>query len=648
MRLLILTPIVVALSIALTSWSSSTIQSERLSHLLSLRTDRTEAYQQAVEVFRDRTQGIRDSASLVDAQAAYEAMRRAWKHLEPLAEYLDPTYVAQSVNGAPLPRIDPKSNFTDVLPPQGMQIIDELLHQDVADVLATHAELLDKANTLSGTVPAFMQLVRATRWTDRMYLESARSGIMRVTTMGLSAFDRPASEPSIQDDTAALQTIRRVLATYRPALEARSLLAPWLRADSLLKGALDMLRSAADFDSFDRMAIIRQWLDPAYGTIVDIQMALEIEFADEVSPLSPIVNPRARSMFATDALLPYSAAGVSAKHITPERVALGQILFFDPILSSTNERACASCHNPDLAFTDGLPKSRALHHNGFINRNAPTVINAIHSRRFFYDLRANRMSDVVAHVVTSPDEFGSTLLEMIGRLRGQQEYRTLFARAFPNEGNDPIQAGNVGIAIAAYLGTLTSFNSPVDRYLRGEQATIDPAVRRGFNLFMGKAACATCHFAPTFAGTVPPAFSDTESEVLGVPIKADTSNALLDPDVGRAGGIKIDQAPIYVNSFKTPTIRNVALTAPYMHNGAYRTLEDVLTFYDLGGGKGIGIDHPYQTLASDRLDFSRRDYADLIAFMKAMTDTTGLTRRPARLPRLDNTSLNKRTLGGDY
>jgi cytochrome c peroxidase len=185
--------------------------------------------------------------------------------------------------------------------------------------------------------------------------------------------------------------------------------------------------------------------------------------------------------------------------------------------------------------------------------------------------------------------------------------------------------------------------------MRGEKEAIDPAVIRGYNLFSGKAACATCHFAPTFAGLVPPAYIESESEVLGVP-KAFEEPYVLDPDQGRfMNKLLKEQAPFYEFSFKTPTLRNVELTGPYMHNGAFATLEDVMEFYNEGGGLGLGLDIPHQTLPGDALDLTDQEIDDIISFMKSLTDTTGLTSMPQRLPVFEgNSELNKRPIGGAY
>jgi cytochrome c peroxidase len=140
---------------------------------------------------------------------------------------------------------------------------------------------------------------------------------------------------------------------------------------------------------------------------------------------------------------------------------------------------------------------------------------------------------------------------------------------------------------------------------------------------MGKAACATCHFAPVFGGALPPTLLESEPEAIGVPSRPDTAGARIDPDPGVAG---FDHATVHRHAFKTPSLRNVELTAPYMHNGVYRTLEDVVDFYDRGGGAGIGIELPNQTLSPEPLRLSVREKRDLIAFLGALTDTTQVGR----------------------
>ena len=160
------------------------------------------------------------------------------------------------------------------------------------------------------------------------------------------------------------------------------------------------------------------------------------------------------------------------------------------------------------------------------------------------------------------------------------------------------------------------FNSKIDEYFRGE-TTLSESESNGFNVFTGKAKCATCHFIPVYNGTIPPWFNNTESEVIGVPKTNIWKNAVVDEDLGR---YNLNQLEPLKYSFKTPTIRNIEKTAPYMHNGVYDKLEEVIKFYELGGGNGIGMNLAYQTLPFDNLQLTPKEKNDLISFMLTLTD----------------------------
>lgn len=150
---------------------------------------------------------------------------------------------------------------------------------------------------------------------------------------------------------------------------------------------------------------------------------------------------------------------------------------------------------------------------------------------------------------------------------------------------------------------------------------------------------------PLFNGTIPPTYSSNESEVIGVPKEAKWRQATIDPDTGKSAIVPHE---IYLYSFKTTSVRNAELTAPYMHNGVYKTLDEVMRFYNVGGGKGIGIELPHQTLPFDSLGLSRREIQDVIAFVKSLTDTAGLTSKLLALPMVSDMAFNRRKLGGEY
>ncbi|MBU3698651.1 MAG: hypothetical protein FGM33_01385 [Candidatus Kapabacteria bacterium] len=586
------------------------------------------------------------SGNTQDALRHYEGIRQAYKAIEPLIEHIDPSMVTMQLNGAPLPKLDAKSQFVDVLEPHGLQVIDEMFGADQDSVIANGDELTKELLQFSVNMHSAAALISNTPWTDRLVLESCRTGIMRLTTMGISSFDRPATEPFLSENLAIMRTIRMLVICYRDVCQQNDLAALYEQALTLIDGTGPYFGQSDG--ALDKAELIRTILDPLYGSIARLQIGLGIELSTEVSPSQPVVNPTAESMFSSSTLMPTASSGIHYNSISNDLLDLGKVLFFDPILSDNAERACASCHQPERAFTDGLAKGLAFDHQGTILRNTPTLINSVYARRFFFDLRAQRISDVVAHVITDQQEFHSSLIDVVGRIRASSEYVEMFERVFGRRGAESIDATNISMAIGAYLTTLVSMNSRMDRYLRGESVTISASERRGFNLFMGKAACASCHFPPTYAGYVPPTFVESESEIIGVPARHDTVNALEDSDVGRAGGILRENSVIYRGSFKTPTVRNIALTAPYFHNGSYESLEQVMDFYVRGGGAGIGLHVPYQTLPFDRLELTRQDQDDIIAFMKALTDTSLKVNPPARLPSIGSSKTDRRPIGGRY
>lgn len=211
---------------------------------------------------------------------------------------------------------------------------------------------------------------------------------------------------------------------------------------------------------------------------------------------------------------------------------------------------------------------------------------------------------------------GGSIEKTAAILKTDPVYTKAFAAAYPND-KEPISVYTIANAIASYLRSLQSLNSRFDQYMRNEPVAFSQNEKNGFNLFMGKAKCGTCHFTPLFNGLVPPQFNDTESEILGVPTST-KKHAKLDADSGK---YYFTKSIVHLFSFKTPTLRNIALTAPYMHNGIYKTLEEVMDFYNKGGGKGLGINLPNQSLPFEKLDLSKQEKKDIIAFMRTLTDT---------------------------
>lgn len=578
-----------------------------------------------------------------NVQSAFRGARMAYKRVEFLAEFCNPV-TAKNINGPALDRME-EDNPDRVFPPQGFQVIEEMIFPTVDTSVV--ADLREELTVLRANIRRLQHFAEANRITDAQIFEAMRLQVVRVITVGISGFDSPVALGSLPEAAESLRGIHQVLQLYAPLLQQK---APHSlnKLEELFGGAVAQLEGNITFDDFDRLGFIVGYANPISATITDVRDSLGISPAITRSAY----RFTARTVFDVDAFDPmFFAPAQTARH-TNAQVELGKTLFFDPVLSGNGKRSCGSCHQPELAFSDGAAKSVAFDLKGHAARNAPTVINAGLQPAQFFDVRTIYLEDQAADVVGNKTEMHGSLEDAVQLLRRSPGYRQMFDAAFAINGSNGssedsvITSINLRTAIAAFIRSLTSLNAPFDRYMRGDVAALNPEEKDGFNLFMGKAKCGTCHFMPLFNGTVPPRFSEIESEVLGIPKQYPDDKLTLDTDVGRFGSNRLK---IHVNSFKTSTVRNAALTAPYMHNGGIATLEQVVDFYNRGGGAGLGLDVPNQTLPTDSLNLTPAEQRAIIAFMRALTDTSSLPKRPTQLPRINDAgAFAERVVGGTY
>lgn len=293
---------------------------------------------------------------------------------------------------------------------------------------------------------------------------------------------------------------------------------------------------------------------------------------------------------------------------TPEKAELGRMLFFDPVLSEGDDVSCATCHHPDKGFSDSRATPAGL---GGVDlaRNAPSLWNVAYVQSLFWDGRTNSLEDQALVPLTHADEMGvADPATMAAQLAAIPEYVALFDAAFGG-GESSVTPENTTRALAAFQRTLISDDSPFDRYAAGDFDALSSQQRRGLALFRsGALRCFECHGAPTFA-------SDT-FRVVGVD----------SDDPGRA--VVVDDGVF--GAFKVPTLRNIALSAPYMHDGSLPTLNEVLDFYENGGGRAHGFDQV--DVFVNPFDLSEQERADLVAFLFALTDESGLPEIPAAVP----------------
>jgi cytochrome c peroxidase len=582
-------------------------------------------------------------------QEGFMAVKFAYKRTEYLTEYLDPE-LARKLNGAPLPKVvvsdadylalGLKEPLFITLPPEGLQVLEEVLFEEDPD--AAKAYLL--AHKLEEGFTQLSANLQHQPLTEKQLLESMREELLRVITMGITGFDAPAAGQEMKVAATALEPVLENVQLYEKNSTGK-VNGLSKNASQNLQKTIAYLQENTDFDGFDRLHFIREFADPTYGLVTGLQKNILQETGSGNAITKP-VNDLATSLFAPDFLKTAYYAKQDRDEPNPKQIALGKMLFFDPVLSSNNQRSCASCHNPAKAFTDGQTRSMAFDPAETVGRNSPTLLNAIFSTAYFWDSRASFLEDQISEVVNKPQELHSNYVEVVQKLNQSETYQKLFRQAYKTQANNTLNTSTINRAIAAYIRSLVSLDSPFDKYMRRETAVLSAAAIRGGNLFMGKAACATCHFAPVFNGTVPPRFMESETEVIGVPFSADFANPLPDPDLGRA---KVVQAEVYKQAFKTPTVRNAQLTAPYMHNGAFNTLTEVVEFYNRGGGAGLGLAVPNQTLPFDHLTLTEQEKKDIVAFMESLTDQPATLTAPVRLPRFpENTSLYNRPVGGTY
>lgn len=278
--------------------------------------------------------------------------------------------------------------------------------------------------------------------------------------------------------------------------------------------------------------------------------------------------------------------------ITPERVELGKALFFDPRLSGSNWISCATCHNPALGWSDGLATGYG-HGMNRLGRATPTILNTAFNPIQMWDGRKRTLEDQALGPIGADVEMNQPLPDLIQKLSKIAGYQAMFRKAYPGE---QISESTLAKAIASFERTVVSTEAPFDRWRMGDQGAVTEAVKRGFATFTGKANCVACHSG----------FNFTDNGFHNVGVK----NAGAE-DVGRYAQRRLAALK---GAFKTPTLRDIALTAPYMRNGSYRTLEEVVEHYDRGGDVKDNLSPEIKPL-----NLSRQEKADLVEFMKSLT-----------------------------
>lgn len=531
--------------------------------------------------------------------ACYKKARKHFKIIEPILAFIDQNNY-KSLNAPNILQVQ-EEDATDIKikKPFGFQVIEEVLHETPLDTI----QLQDVVNITSSRLKLIKQNTFI-NLKDHHIIWLLRNQIVRIATTGITGFDSPVLAQSLKESQLTYETLIKLVEIFENKFTSKHLCNDLV---GLFQASIKQLND--DFDNFDRYAFIKTSTDTQLKLLVKTQEDWAVEF-----PFEMALSNNMTSLFSKDALnTSYFTDYKSDTTHLKQKELLGKQLFNDTRLSKNNNMACATCHIKELAFTDGRTTFDSKQ-----KRNTPTLTYAGYQQLYFLDARAGSLEGQIVGVANNHDEFNLPMDSIVRRVKNDKQYKQLIDSLYNNNRDD----FNVRHAISSYVRTLNLFNSKFDNNINGKETSLTDSEKKGFNLFMGKAACATCHFPPVFNGTVPPNFNDTELEIIGVPDTKD--NKKLDDDLGRFYFFNTEQKK---GAFKTTTVRNVEKTSPYMHNGVYQTLEEVVDFYNKGGGNGLGFELEHQTLPFDQLNLNAEEQASIVAFMKTLTDGNA-TKKP--------------------
>jgi cytochrome c peroxidase len=476
---------------------------------------------------------------------------------------------------------------------------------------------------------------------DQFYLCN-RLFLLNLAAIYTTGFECPKSERVIPELKHMLQYSSKIYTTFNQSFPEYKLSSSYLQ---LYQAMLDFVnKQSNDNTTFNHFEFIKSYVNPLF--------AMNQQFINDYkvrsrSNMDYALNKTSVSIFDKNLYDAQNTKGIFLRvndtQALQEIEEVGRLLFYDPILSGNNERSCASCHQSTQFFSDTV-NTTALAYNGKsrLPRNTPSLVNAQFNHLLLNDGKHLSLQEQTKAVITNTLEMNGDEKEVLKKILSCKEYKIAFKKFLeytPQE--KEISMEHICSAITIYYGKFSKQYSLFDEAIHNK-SLLSKEETEGFNLFMSKAQCATCHFAPQFNGVKPP-YIGSEFEVLGTP--ADTSYSALSKDEGR---YLINPAIETHRAFRTGSIRNSSKTKPYMHNGVFNTLSQVVDFYNYGGGAGRGLKLENQTLSSDSLHLTEIEKQALIKFMNTLTENIKFDSAPTYLPKSSHSHLNNRKAGGVY
>lgn len=470
---------------------------------------------------------------------------------------------------------------------------------------------------------------------NRLYL-------LNLAAIYTTGFECPEPEQVIPELRSMLINVRDLYLSFNESFPETPVTETY---NSLYEKAITFANNQpSDYTQFDHYTFIRDYINPLF--VLNQQMISKYKVVAR-SMLDYSLNKTAISIFSKTLYNGQNPKGIFLRVKDTAALAeierLGKLLYYDPVLSGNNMRSCASCHKPEQFFTDTLvARSLQFNQKDPLPRNTPSLVNAEYNHLVMLDGKHFTLQHQTKAVVTNAVEMGGDEAEVLKKVLSCKAYKKGFTALLKYTPQEPeISFEHLASALTFYYAKFSKNSAPFDDAMN-HQAVLDLPAQKGFNLFMGKAQCGTCHFVPQFNGVKPP-YVGSEFEVLGVP--ADTAFRKLSEDKGR---YEVNPAKETFHAFRTGTVRNAARTKPYMHNGVFNTLDQVIDFYNNGGGAGRGLQVDNQTLSADSLKLTRQEKNDLISFIVSLNEPVAIEAAPQKLPSSKIKALNKRKVGGVY
>ena len=484
-------------------------------------------------------------------------------------------------------------------------------------------------------------ITRQLRSPNHFYLCN-RLFLLNLAAIYTTGFECPDKANIIPELNAMLRGVNSIYAAFNRSFPDTKLSAAYL--ELYAKTIAFVTAQPRDFTKFNHFIFLKDYVNPLFAINQQHLRQYNIisgSFNDYT------LNNNCNSIFDKSLYMPQNSKGIYSlvedTAVLNEIRQTGKLLFYDPILSGNNSRSCVSCHKSKQYFTDtAVATSFNFDHINRLPRNTPSLVNVVFNHLLMLDGRHISLQNQAKDVMTNPNEMGGNEQEILNKVLSCREYKQAFRKFLkytPEE--HEITFEHIASAITFYYKDFSNYYAPFDDAMNMQQPLGSDAIA-GFNLFMGKAQCGTCHYVPQFNG-VPPPYISSEFEVVGTP--ADPGYHQLSNDTGR---YKVNPAFETMNAFRTGSIRNAEFTKPYMHNGVFRSLNEVIDFYDAGGGAGHNLKVPNQTLSADSLKLTSLEKKQLISFLHALNENITFEDPPEKLPLSANKELNNRKPGGNY